>query len=495
MAQEASTGEGHKDGATSEANPVVLRIAEVENQLRTTIAEVSESGFNAKDFLRSVAARPAATASIGAFSANSISEDPKAKLTQLFNEYRSLHKVHTPGVEEAALVDKLLATTEEDTDSRASKPSREESKNEKDDSDKKAESPEDLKKKQQDAQKAARLNQTVRDLEQNLARKQQEDLARQEARRANGGGGSGGGGNGGGGQGDGGGSGGDSSGRGFNNSNNNQNQFSNDSLDRFANKIGNAVGQQNFPSSSSINSRKDDEKKSNFSIEPSKASTNPFSTENKDKLSAANLSNKASNLNLPEVSASTKVWTGTPQPMSSSQWGSAGGGIASAAPAAASPAQNGNMMGGPQRMMGMGGNSGAVGGFGSDDSFPFSVTGEPGGESEDDGWPWFQVVSVPMSSSGGEGGMSEISSAGSDSGSTTESGAPKAIKGVPQYLYLLNRDEQSLRGIPGIFRGLAAGYRKTRVQNLCSQGENQKVGICQRFKNSLKNNNDQDLEG
>ncbi|NBW98927.1 hypothetical protein EBR03_05085, partial [bacterium] len=89
VAQEASTGEGHKDGATSEANPVVLRIAEVENQLRTTIAEVSESGFNAKDFLRSVAARPAA-ASIGAFSANSNSEDPKAKLTQLFNEYRSL---------------------------------------------------------------------------------------------------------------------------------------------------------------------------------------------------------------------------------------------------------------------------------------------------------------------------------------------------------------------------------------------------------------------
>jgi len=125
---------------------------------------------------------------------------------------------------------------------------------------------------------------------------------------------------------------------------------------------------------------------------------------------------------------------------------------------------------------GMGGNSGFGGGGGD---LGFDVGGSSDDYSEDEEGPRYRVFSVPMS--GGSGG-------GGDSGSIIDNSTGlsgeniKKSKNSESYesIYFLSNEEENLKDVPGIFRSLASGYRKTRGQNLCGFSQVKEIGICKK---------------
>jgi hypothetical protein len=86
------------------------------------------------------------------------------------------------------------------------------------------------------------------------------------------------------------------------------------------------------------------------------------------------------------------------------------------------------------------------------------------------------------SASGGGDGAS-----GGEAGANNEfSGQSFKKNGVPQFLYFITPEEQSLKGVPGIFRSLAAGYQKTRVQMFCNLKDRKKIGLCEKVRKDLE---------
>jgi hypothetical protein len=84
------------------------------------------------------------------------------------------------------------------------------------------------------------------------------------------------------------------------------------------------------------------------------------------------------------------------------------------------------------------------------------------------------------STGGGDG-----ASAGEAATSNEFSSQSFKKNGIPQFLYFITPEEQSLKGVPGIFRSLAAGYQKTRVQMLCHLKDRKKIGLCEKVRKDL----------
>lgn len=256
-----------------------------------------------------------------------------------------------------------------------------------------------------------------------------------------------------------------------------QSQFGN-GFDRLANRLSN-LGNQGFGnfSSSQNSSKKDEDKKSSFSLPPSKSSSNDdFKVDSKPKASS----------NLPQLATSTqgsdlggfKEFEGTPLSPAPMVPGSGSVGMNNSGMAGAGLNGNNSPLGG---MLG-GSSQASMGSFNQD--FPFNITGETyDPEAEYDMGPRYRVYDISMtgSSSGGGDGVS-----GSSSGDLSDSSISNYKKiGVPQFLYFITPEEQSLKGVPGIFRSLAAGYRRTRIQTLCSLKDRKKIGLCDKVRFDL----------
>jgi hypothetical protein len=268
-----------------------------------------------------------------------------------------------------------------------------------------------------------------------------------------------------------------------NSDDNSQNQFSN-GFDRLANRLGN-LGNQGFGnfSSSQNSSKKDDDKKPSFSLPPSKNSSgDDFKLDTKPKTS----------LNLPQLQTGNQSMDlgrstgfgmqGTPVPAgsysnnssnSSMKSGNSGSGMSGG-----TGAGMGGMLGGQS-----GSNQASLGSLGGD--FPFNITGETfDEEAEYDGSPRYRVYDVSMTGSSTGGG--DGASAGEAGTSNDFSVQSFKKNGIPQFLYFITPEEQSLKGVPGIFRSLAAGYQKTRVQMLCHLKDRKKIGLCEKVRKDLE---------
>ena len=275
-----------------------------------------------------------------------------------------------------------------------------------------------------------------------------------------------------------------------NNNNFNPPNFSNDAIDKLANRLG--AGNQGLANFSALqsSSKKDEEKKNNFSLEPSK-NKNSFED------SLLNASDKNKKPNLPKVQNLAEEgipFTGSPMSLMPPNTASNNPNLA---PGAAPTGGAGMGGGAGNGAMGFPGGAMAMGGMmDSGGDFPFSVTGESyGDESEYDEWPRYRVMNVAMTGGSGESGSSFSSFPDYSTSSVINNKTPKKGEESSPFLYFLNTEEQALRDVPGIFRSLAAGYRKTRVQNLCSQWGSPNVGICKKMGKTSKNNLKKDAEG
>jgi hypothetical protein len=267
-----------------------------------------------------------------------------------------------------------------------------------------------------------------------------------------------------------------------NSDDNSQNQFSN-GFDRLANRLGN-LGNQGFGnfSSSQNSSKKDDDKKPSFSLPPSKNSANDdFKLDTKPKTSLNLPQLQTGNQSMDLVKSTGFGMQGTPVPAGSysnksSISGMNSGNYSSGMNGGMKPSMGG-MLGGQS-----GSNQASLGSLGGD--FPFNITGETfDEEAEYDGSPRYRVYDVSMtgSSSGGGDGAS-----GGEAGNSNDFSVQSFKKnGIPQFLYFITPEEQSLKGVPGIFRSLAAGYQKTRVQMLCHLKDRKKIGLCEKVRKDL----------
>lgn len=267
-----------------------------------------------------------------------------------------------------------------------------------------------------------------------------------------------------------------------NSDDNSQNQFSN-GFDRLANRLGN-IGNQGFGnfSSSQNSSKKDEDKKPSFSLPPSKNSAgDDFKLDTKPKTS----------LNLPQIQTGNQSMDlgkstgfgmqGTPVPAGSYSNNSSNFGMNSGNSGSGMSGGTGAGMGG---MLGAqpGSNQASLGSLGGD--FPFNITGETfDEEAEYDGSPRYRVYDVSMTGSSTGGG--DGASAGEAATSNEFSSQSFKKNGIPQFLYFITPEEQSLKGVPGIFRSLAAGYQKTRVQMLCHLKDRKKIGLCEKVRKDL----------
>jgi hypothetical protein len=319
----------------------------------------------------------------------------------------------------------------------------------------------------------------LRQLEEEKEKKEREELAKQSAGQSGSGGGQGGGQDGG----QGSGSGNEIPfGNSNNNQNNNQNSNQSDQFDKFLNRIGNSnLGLSNF-SSTPTSSKKEDEKKNDFSLGSSKSAKNDLSLDETKAPKKPILPPVQSGLNDNATPSMSLQGTGTPEPLMAPWTGLSGatmGGNTNFGANGSLGGMGGGAMGGGAMMNQ---NQASLGSLGNSADFPFSVTGEPMEEGMDGAeGPRFRTVSIPM---GGSSGAGEGSASGETSSFDSAVDTKKSInraKGIPQYLYLPSLEEQSLKNIPGIFRSLASGYKKSRVQKLCSSSDRKLIGVCQRL--------------
>jgi len=273
-----------------------------------------------------------------------------------------------------------------------------------------------------------------------------------------------------------------------NNNDNSQNQIGN-GFDRLANRLNN-LGNQGFGnfSSSQNSSKKDDEKKSNFSLPAAKnTSSSDFNFDSQPKKSLNLPQLQTGNQNMDLGKSGDFGMQGTPVPVAPFTKGSASSpsmnpslnnGLYGSGMNSGMRAGMGGMLGGS-----FGSNQASMGSFGQD--FPFNITGEtPDPDSEYDGSPRYRVYDVSMtgaSSGGGDG-----TSSGEAGGSNDLSSQSFKKNGVPQFLYFMTPEEQSLKGVPGIFRSLAAGYKKTRIQLFCNLKDRKKIGLCEKVRKDLE---------
>lgn len=265
-----------------------------------------------------------------------------------------------------------------------------------------------------------------------------------------------------------------------NNSNDNSGQ--NNAIDKLADRIG-GLSQPNFNAPTNQN-KKSEPEKPKFSLEPSKSSL--------DKESEESSKPKLTKPSLPELSSANKNsgsdsdidFVGTPIPFSPPSSSSQGGGGSNGG-----LASGGAPGGGPAGAGGMGGIlAGGQAGFSpmgeGDSGFPFDVTGEAyNEESEYEDWPRFRVFKIPMSNAGGGNfGSFGASLGSSNQGDQDTEKISKTRKNKNRTFYYLTPVEASLEGIPGVFRSMASGFKKTRVQNLCEKFSQLKIGLCQRSK-------------
>ncbi|MFM8269945.1 MAG: hypothetical protein ACKN9V_07125 [Pseudomonadota bacterium] len=264
-----------------------------------------------------------------------------------------------------------------------------------------------------------------------------------------------------------------------NNDDDSQNQFSN-GFDRLANRLSN-LGNQGFGnfSSSQNSSKKDEPKKSEFSLPPSKSkSSDDLNLDSKPKPSSVLPQLATSNQSLDTGKPNSFGIEGTPLSPASLNAGSVNSANQGFSGNGFNNNGNNPMMGG---MLGgqTGPNQASLGSFGGD--FPFDITGESyDPEADSEIGPRFRVYDVSMSgsSSGGSDGASS-----GDASVSYDLSLKKA--GVSQFLYFVSPEEQSLKGVPGIFRSLAAGYKKTRIQLLCSLKDGKKIGLCEKVRSDL----------
>ena len=401
-----------------------------------------------------------------------VSSDKAFELRKLVSDFREVHdELHTETADTSTLIGKVFSGGE----SSGSEQSRRESGSAAGDQ-KEREVEEEAKKRA--AKKAAEGRDQIRALEQ---AQNQNQLAQQLAAAQQGG--QGGKGKNSGGESD---SGSSQGPAGFpqqnNSDDNSQNQFSN-GFDRLANRLGN-IGNHGFGnfSSSQNSSKKDDDKKPSFSLPPSKNSAgDDFKLDTKPKTS----------LNLPQIQTGNQSMDlgkstgfgmqGTPVPAGSYSNNSSNFGMNSGNSGSGMSGGTGAGMGG---MLGAqpGSNQASLGSLGGD--FPFNITGETfDEEAEYDGSPRYRVYDVSMTGSSTGGG--DGASAGEAATSNEFSSQSFKKNGIPQFLYFITPEEQSLKGVPGIFRSLSAGYQKTRVQMLCHLKDRKKIGLCEKVRKDL----------
>lgn len=256
----------------------------------------------------------------------------------------------------------------------------------------------------------------------------------------------------------------------------------NSGFDRLANRLSN-LGNQGFSgfSQSQNPSKKEEDKKSNFTLPESKKSSWDEPASNmKAKTSSGLPQLQTGDQNFDLGKSQPSEMQGTPlQPAppveSQSMSGLKNGSSAFSNGAAGNQPLMGGMMGGQ-----MAGNQAMMGSLGQD--FPFNITGEPyDPESELDQFPRYRVYDVSMGGSSASGG--ESSSGLGDAGLSNELSIQNSKKvTASQILYFMTPDEQSLKEVPGIFRGLAAGYKKSRIQLLCSFKDRRKIGLCEKVR-------------
>ncbi len=267
-----------------------------------------------------------------------------------------------------------------------------------------------------------------------------------------------------------------------NSDDNSQNQFSN-GFDRLANRLGN-IGNQGFGnfSSSQNSSKKDDDKKPSFSLPPSKNSAgDDFKLDTKPKTSLSLPQLQTGNQSMDLGKSTGFGMQGTPVPAGSYSNNSSNFGMNSGNSGSGMSGGTGAGMGG---MLGAqpGSNQASLGSLGGD--FPFNITGETfDEEAEYDGSPRYRVYDVSMTGSSTGGG--DGASAGEAATSNEFSSQSFKKNGIPQFLYFITPEEQSLKGVPGIFRSLSAGYQKTRVQMLCHLKDRKKIGLCEKVRKDL----------
>lgn len=390
-------------------------------------------------------------------------------LVPLLTQYHQAYTEENRGkkVEVQTVLDSLLEEPLEAK--RAEKPSAEK------DSEQKAE---DVKKEIAKARKDAEERDKIRRLEDLLERNARKEEQGQQANSRSGRG-SGGGDGGSGGSSPFGGAGGNP---GF--SNNDSSQPSSNAINQLANRINNSGSQGfgNFNSSPSTSNRRDDEKKSNFSLEPSKSSKFDFGdTSSKPKPNLSSLPKVQSAME--SNAGSSAIESGSPEPLmqkSNFQGGFGGGMLGGAGSMGAGAGAAGGMgMGGGMGMMGgnMTGQQPSMASLGGGgDDFPFNITGDPMGEDESyEEGPRYRAFQVPMNAIGISGGGSEGASSEDNSGTKVALG----LKNQPS-LYSISEEEEALRGIPGIFRSLSSAVKKTRIQNLCSNSVSKTISLCQK---------------
>lgn len=337
--------------------------------------------------------------------------------------------------------------------------------------------------KPEEAQESARLREKLRELENEVLNKDRADRGRSGGAGSGGSGGDG--------------DRGDSSGQNstpFPSPNNaSQNSNSGNSTDPFnqlMNKLGSSnQGLGNF-SISPNSSKKEDEKKSDFSLGSSKSNAKDdfFSSENSAKKASPTLPKPLGN-DLPELSTAKNSLPPQGEPLTLMDAASQPG---------ISKNNNSGFNGSQGNGMNNSGMSNAVnngmagqsqlGSLGGNGDFPFNITGEPApGESEGYEGPRFRTVPITMNGSS-DGQSDGMGSVGSGAASSPDASKRLQANGIiPQNLYTLSAEEAALKNVPGVFRSLAAGFRTSRIQNLCKSADKQVIGVCSRLESQRRN--------